>query len=411
MPDFFYKAADASGTIIKGIHSAGSVDELALYLQRTGFHLLHHKKTRLKSLYSFWEFLKFGSVSRRDLIDFSNNIGTMLRAGVSLAHCLSELHGDMSNRYFKKVIKQLLQDITSGDTLNVAMARAPSVFPELYVNVVSIGEATGSLDKVFFDLARHLKRLDDLVLQTRKALIYPFFVLVTLFLLAYVYLSVVFPLLFTLLEEFDTELPRITIIIQSLSEFMQARWSYVLAFLIFLFLFYVIGRRTRSVRYCFDWFELNIPGLKKLFIGMRMAFFMRYMSMLLGAGIDMLRGMELSIKSTNNIYLQKILLECLSEVSAGAMISDSFRARKIIPNMVTRMISVGEEAGTVSEQMEYVADQYEEDLSRRINWAFEVMGPMVIFILAGMALILIMGVMLPIYDLVGELSSQTNQSF
>jgi type II secretory pathway component PulF len=411
MPDFFYRATDASGTIIKGIRSAKSVDELALYLQRTGFHLLDHKKTRIKRLYSFWDFLKLGSVSRRDLIDFSNNIGTMLKSGVSLAHCLSELHGDMSNRYFKKIIEQLLQDITSGDSLNVAMARAPNVFPELYVNVVSIGEATGSLDKVFFDLARHLKRLDDLVLQTRKALIYPFFVLVTLFLLAYVYLSFVFPLLFTLLEEFDTELPQITIIIQSVSVFMQAKWFYVLTFLVLLFFLYIIGRRTRSVRYCFDWCELNIPVIKKLFIGMRMAFFMRYMSMLLGAGIDMLRGMELSIKSTNNLYLKKILNECLSEVAAGAMVSDSFRRRKIIPNMVTRMISVGEEAGTVSDQMEYVADQYEEDLARRINWAFEIMGPMVIFILAGMALLLIMGVMLPIYDLVGELSTQANQSF
>jgi type II secretory pathway component PulF len=135
------------------------------------------------------------------------------------------------------------------------------------------------------------------------------------------------------------------------------------------------------------------------------------MSMLLGAGIDMLRGMELSIKSTNNIYLRKILSECLSEVSAGVMLSESFRSRKIIPNMVIRMISVGEEAGTISDQMEYVADQYEEDLSRRINWTFEVMGPVVIFILAGMALILIMGVLLPIYDLVTELSNQTNTSF
>jgi type IV pilus assembly protein PilC len=411
MPDYSYKATDASGTIIKGIRSANSVDELALYLQRTGFHLLSHKKTRLKGFYSFWEFLKLGTIGRRDLIEFSNNIGTMLRAGVSLAHCLSELQADMSNRYFKKIIEQLLQDITSGDTLNVAMARAPGVFPDLYVSVVSIGEATGKLDKVFFELARHLKRLDDLVLQTRKALIYPFFVLITLFLLAYVYLSFVFPLLFSLLEDFDTELPQVTIIIQSVSEFMQARWVYVFTFLALLFLLYVIGRRARSVRYCFDWCELNIPGIKKLFIGMRMAFFMRYMSMLLGAGIDIIRGMELSIKSTNNIYLQKILSECLAEVAAGAMVSDSFRARKIIPHMVTRMISVGEEAGTVSDQMEYVADQYEEDLTRRINWAFEIMGPLVIFFLAGMALILIMGVLLPIYDLVGEISSQTNQSF
>jgi type II secretory pathway component PulF len=411
MPDFFYKATDASGTIIKGVRFAESEDELALYLQRTGFQLVDSRETRLKKLHSFWELLQYGTVGRRDLIDFSNNMGSMLRAGVSLAHCLSELYKDMTNRYFKKVIKQLLQDITSGDSLHAAMARAPNVFSELYVNVISIGESTGKLDEVFFDLARHLKRIDDLVMQTRKALIYPFFVLVTIGLLVYVYLTYVFPMLFTLLAEFDTKLPRITIIIQSVSEFMQARWVIVFGLCMLVFVLYVIGRRNRSVRYCFDWFELNVPLMKRFFIGMRMAFFMRYMSMLLGAGIDLLRGMELSIKSINNLYLQKILNECHEEVSAGAMISHSFRARKIIPNMVTRMISVGEEAGTVSEQMEYVADQYEEDLSRRINWLFEVMGPMTVFILAGLALFLIMGVMLPIYDLVTELSNQTNRGF
>ncbi len=411
MPDFSYKVADANGTISKGVRFAASEEELVAYLQRAGFHLLDYKKTRLGFLHTFWEFLRYGSISRRDLIDFSNSMGTMLRAGVSLVHCLSELQEDIANRYFKKVIGQLVDDITSGDSLNEAMSRAPRIFPEIYVGIIAIGEETGMLDKVFFDLARHLKRLDDLILQTRKAMIYPFFIILALLLVTWVYLSVVFPMLFTLLAEFEADLPAITVFIQSASNFMQAKWQFVFSGMVLLFILYVLFRRSRPVRYTLGWCELHLPFVNRIFIQLRMAFFMRYMSMLLGAGVELLRGMNLSIKATNNIIMQDILNGCMQEVTGGVMISESFRGKKIIPNMVVRMISVGEEAGRISEQMEYVADQYEEDLSRRISWAFEVMGPMVIFLLAGMALILIMGVLLPVYDLVTQLSSQANRGF
>ncbi len=411
MPDFSYKATDASGLIIKGVRSASSDAELAAQLHQAGLHLLEYKQTRLKALHSLWDLLKLGTVSRRDLIEFSNNMGVMLRAGVPLIQSLSELHEDMENRYFKKVIKSLIDNITAGDSLNEAMAREPKTFPEIYVNVIAIGEETGLLDNVFFDLARHFKRIDDLILQTHKAFIYPSFVILALILAAYVYLSMVFPLLFSLMEQFDVELPLITVIMQKLSYFMQAWWPFIFIGIIVLIVLFILSRRLDTVRYWFDWCELNLPGVKKVFIQLRMAFFMRYMSMLLGAGINTLRGMELAIKSMNNLVLRRIMSGCHSEITAGSMLSDAFRKRKIIPRMVTRMVAVGEESGNVSKQMEYVADQYEEDLTRRISWALAIMEPVLIFILAGLALALIMGILLPIYDLVNELSSQVNTGF
>ncbi len=411
MPDFSYKATDASGTIITGTRSAASEAELAAHLHQAGLHLLEFKETRFRAWRIFWETITLGSVSRRDLIDFSNNMGVMLRAGVPLIQSLSELHEDMGNRYFKNVIKSLVDNITAGDSLHEAMARVPRTFPEIYVNVIAIGEETGLLDNVFFDLARHFKRLDDLILQTRKAFIYPIFVITALILAAWVYLSMVFPLLFSLLEQFEVTLPLITIIIQAFSDFMQVWWPLIFLGLIILTVLFVLSRRINTIRIWFDWCELNLPGIKKVFIQLRMAFFMRYMAMLLGAGINTLRAMELGIKSINNLVLQGILSECLMELTAGSMLSETFRKRKIIPNMVTRMIAVGEEAGNMSGQMEYIADQYEEDLTRRISWALAIMEPVLIFLLAGLALALIMGIRLPIYDLVTELSSQANSGF
>jgi type II secretory pathway component PulF len=411
MPNFFYKATDASGAIISGTRSAASEAELAAHLHQAGLHLLEFKKTRFRALRTFLEILTLGSVSRRDLIDFSNNMGVMLRAGVPLIQSLSELHEDMGNRYFKNVIKSMVDNITAGDSFNEAMAREPRTFPDIYVNVIAIGEETGLLDNVFFDLARHFKRLDDLILQTRKAFIYPIFVITALILAAWVYLSMVFPLLFSLLEQFEVTLPLITIIIQTFSDFMQVWWPLIFLGLIILAVLFILSRRINTIRVWFDWCELNLPGIKKVFIQLRMAFFMRYMAMLLGAGIHTLRAMELGIKSINNLVLQGILSGCLMELTSGSQLSETFRSRKIIPNMVTRMIAVGEESGSMSSQMEYIADQYEEDLTRRISWALAIMEPVLIFMLAGLALALIMGILLPIYDLVTELSSQANTSF
>jgi type II secretory pathway component PulF len=411
MPNFFYKATDASGAIISGTRSAASEAELADHLHQAGLHLLEFKKTRFRALRTFLEILTLGSVSRRDLIDFSNNMGVMLRAGVPLIQSLSELHEDMGNRYFKNVIKSMVDNITAGDSFNEAMAREPRTFPDIYVNVIAIGEETGLLDNVFFDLARHFKRLDDLILQTRKAFIYPIFVITALILAAWVYLSMVFPLLFSLLEQFEVTLPLITIIIQTFSDFMQVWCPLIFLGLIILAVLFILSRRINPIRVWFDWCELNLPGIKKVFIQLRMAFFMRYMAMLLGAGIHTLRAMELGIKSINNLVLQGILSGCLMELTSGSQLSETFRSRKIIPNMVTRMIAVGEESGSMSSQMEYIADQYEEDLTRRISWALAIMEPVLIFMLAGLALALIMGILLPIYDLVTELSSQANTSF
>jgi type II secretory pathway component PulF len=198
---------------------------------------------------------------------------------------------------------------------------------------------------------------------------------------------------------------------QRISGFMQVWWPFVFAAMILLLVLFVLSRRWKTVRLWFDWCELNLPGIKKVFVQLRMAFFMRYMSILMGAGINTLRGLELAIKSMNNLVLQRIMEGCLRDVTAGSMLSEAFRKRKIVPRVIIRMIAVGEEAGNVSQQMEYVADQYEEDLTRRISWAMAIMEPVLIFMLAAMALALIMGVLLPIYDLVSGLSNQVNSSF
>lgn len=405
MPDYAYKAADTSGTIVKGVRFANNEDELAVYLKDAGLYLVEFKEARAQELRDILEGIQIGGVARRDLVEFSNNMGVMIKAGVPLITGLNELREDTDNKLLKKVLGHLIEDIQGGDNLHVAMGKQPKVFPELYVNVIQIGESTGGLDTSFFDLARHYKRIDDLIRNVRKAMIYPAFVIIALIGASIVFLTLVFPPLFTLLIEFEVPLPTVTKVVMAVSEVLQARWLVILLCVVVAVIIFFLLRRYKTTKYYIDWCELNFPFVRGLFIQLRMAFFMRYLAMLVSGGMDILRGLELAIQSVNNLVMQKHFTAARQRVIEGDLLSDALRKVRFVPNMVSRMIGIGEEAGNLPEQMEYVADYYNEELERKIAVYLALMEPILIFILAALALALIMGVLLPLYNLVSTLSS------
>jgi len=409
MPDYAYSAATPEGNIVRGYRYANDENELIAALKTSGLQVVEYEASASQSFLRKLESINIGGVSRKTLIEFSNNCGVMLKAGVPIITALDELREDCENKYFKKILGQIIADIQAGDTLNESMAKHPRVFPELYTNVVEIGENTGSLDAVFFDLARHFKRIDDLVSNVRKAMIYPSFVLAVLILVAFIFLIKVFPPLFELMEEFNVELPTITVIVMNTSKFLQNYWVWIVCAVVAFFVLFGLARKNRNTRYYIDWCELNLPILKGLFIQLRLAFFMRYLSMLLVAGMDILRSLKLANESVHNLVIQKFLNGSRQRVLDGELFSESLKGSVFMPNMVIRMIGIGEQAGNLPEQMEYVADHYNEELERKIATALAMMEPILIVILAGFALSLAMGVLLPLYNLVSTLSTGVGQ--
>lgn len=405
MPDYVYKATDAMGSIVKGTRFAHTPDELAALIRASGLRLLEFKEVRKQEFLRALGEIHVGGIKRRDLIEFSNNMGVMFRAGVPLLNALEELRQDAESKFMKKILGEIIEDIQAGDTLHEAMAKRPRVFPPLYTNVVQIGENTGGLDQVFFDLAKHYKRIDDLIKNVRKAMVYPAFVLLALLLAGFVFLTMVFPPLFTLLEDFKVPLPTITKVVMAVSGVLTEHGGKLGLLILALIIAYIWGRRYKKTKYYIDLFELNTPVIKGLFLQLRLAFFMRYLAMLLSAGMDILRGLQLATESVNNLVLQRFFGLSRERVIEGDLLSDALRRVRYIPNMVTRMISIGEESGNLPEQMEYVADYYNEQLERRIAMALALMEPILLFCLAALALGLVMGVLLPLYNLVSTLST------
>jgi type II secretory pathway component PulF len=303
------------------------------------------------------------------------------------------------------VLSDILENISAGDSLYQAMGKRPRDFSPLFINLIQIGEETGELSDIFLNIAIHYKRIDDLVRNVRKAMIYPAFVLVALIIAAFVFLTLVFPPLFSLLIEFDVELPMITKIVMAVSSSLKEFWvAYVGGIAVFVVLVTIL-RRYKPTRYWFDWVEIKTWFVRNIFLQLHMTFFLRYLALMLTAGVDILRGLDLSSYSVTNLVVRKELIGCRQRIIEGAMFSQALKQIRFIPNTVIRMVAVGESSGNLPEQMDYLANVYNERLERVISAALAMMEPLLVFVMAGLALSLVMGVLLPIYNMVSTLST------
>ena len=407
MPEFAFKAINTNGEVIRGTRSALDLFELELRLRRGGLNLLTAREIRSAQIAKALQAISLGSVSRADIIEFSNNMRVLLAAGVPLVESMQELRDEEKRGLFKRILETLIEDVQSGDSLHGAMAKWPKCFPTLYANVIEIGENTGQLDAVFGELVTHFKRIEDLKKNARKALIYPGFVFLTLIAVAVVFLGKVFPVIEKMFAEFElTKLPAITEFFLSLSNFIQTQWIYLVAGIVIFVILIITLRSIETTRYYFDWLEINLPFVRTFFRQLRMAFFARYLATLQQAGVDIIRSLELATRSINNLVLQKVMTKCRQEVLEGKQLSEALRENsKIIPNMVIRMINVGEMSGTLPEQLDFVAGYYDEALERRIAIFLTLMEPILIVFLAGIGLALIMAILMPMYDFLGQIFS------
>lgn len=406
MPNFTYKAVDDRGKIVKGDLTVQTHGDLESNLRRRGLELVKVREKSSQSIFANLQTLNIGWITRTELVEFSNNMGIMHRADVPLVDSLLEIKEDQENRYLKGVLESVIERVQGGESLSQSLQQHPRCFPKIYTNIIQIGENTGNLDTVFFELARNYKRIDDLRKNVRKAMIYPSFVICTLLAVAIFFIAKVFPMITDLLSQFDIqELPPLTKGFKTISDIIKGNWEFVFAALLLFVLLITIVRKVKTTRYYINWTEIRFPFLKGFFLNMRISFFSRYLAMLQSAGVDIITSLDLSIPATNNMVIEKLLTRCRNQVIYGHSLSETLKQSRLIPNMVTRMISVGEASGTLPEQLSFVANHYDEILERKISTFLTIMEPVLIIILAGMVLTLIAAIFQPLFSIFGDVFS------
>lgn len=421
MPIFEYKALTSSGKTKKGIVDADTARDARSKLRNDHMHVtemwevadkkskkdksvskktrsLPAKKGKPGGLLSKEIELFQPKISTRDLATFTRQFSTLLRSGIQLADALNALVEQCADPHLERVLRNVKEEITSGNNLAEAMAKHPRFFSDLYVNMVRAGEASGRLDVVLTRIADYLQKQASLKGKVLAAITYPAIMVIVGMAVVIFLMSYVVPRITQILKDRGQPLPFITEILMTASDFTKAYWIYVLLamFIGGFFLKSLIG--TDAGRLKFDALLLRLPIFGTLFSKQAISRFALTFSTLLKSGLPALDSLKIVALVVNNAKLTQVINNIHARIIEGADIATPIRKSKVFPPMVGYMVSVGEQSGQLEEILDRIAESYEEELDLTIQRLTSMIEPIIIILLAVVVGFIIAAVLLPLLD-------------
>ncbi len=350
-----------------------------------------------------WKFRR--RLPRPVLAEMLGNMALMLKSGMPLITAVEETAVGAEHKQVKKDLEDVINGIQSGMVLSEVAAKYHHLFPKTVVHLIRMGEETGRLDKMLKDAADHLKRVHGIISDTKQALLYPAMVFVAIGGGLVFWLYYVVPKITGLFKEMGLAMPSVTIMLVGLSDFVRYNIFAIIFAIMVMVTAAVVGRRgSRKIRKMMDMVMLKIPVVKTIRSAANLAFMSEYLAMLLNAGIDLLRSINIVIDSVTCEICKERLLQVREAISRGDGIADAFSKAAIFPPFVVRMISVGELSGNLTEQLDTIAAEYRNRLRILVATLGKLIEPAVLVIAGSVFAVIIVALLLPIYDLLGKIS-------
>ncbi len=401
MPYFVYQAYDPrTRKIIKESGNFYDLSQLFYFLKRQGLILLKFK-TRTFSFYLTF----FSKVTRPELAEFCRNLAFLIKGGVPFQQALLDIHRSIENQSLRRAIRDIIQYVNEGSSFSEALKKHSKTFGPIIQALVSLGEETGQLDKTLEDAADHLMRVHEIVINTRRALLYPSFVLFSMTAALVFWLFYVLPKILRLFKELNIVLPLPTRILMILVKFLSSYWPIILFIIFFLVVFLVLSLRFSKSRFFLEKISLKLPFIRLIYRHSIMAFFFEYLSLLLQAGIEVIRSTQILEDSINSIFTKKLIQDLRKYIIDGFSFSKACEMVGFFNALEQRMIYVGEETGRLVEQLRYLADYYYRSLGNLVATMSKIVEPVLIIIAGFLFLLIALALLGPIYDLMSNLGS------
>jgi type IV pilus assembly protein PilC len=399
--EFKYMASTADGSPIRGVVEADSETIAEDILWKSGLTIIDLKKRqKLPPLHEILPSL-FG-VKKRDVIQFSRNLANLLDAGIPILRALS-IQSRFGRAAFRDVLRDVIKELEKGLRLSEACAKYPKVFPNFYVYLLKTGEEVGNLAQVLKDIATSMERDEAIARKVKGSLAYPAFVMLLAVGAIVVMLTVVVPAITSMFKEFGTGLPPMTRGLIAVGDFFSGNIIYMILGVVVIVIVIVLYTRTPSGKKNRDRFILKIPVIGGATLKGGLARFNRNMGMLIGGGVSLFDALRLVSETTDNLVLSEAVANVRVAVGDGKLFSQAVSADPIFPMLMSEMIGVGEEAGSLESHLLKVSAYYEEEAERAIN---QVTGMLTPALTIGVGLIIgLIAVTLfsSIYSLVGAL--------
>lgn len=399
---FNYVAVDATNVQREGTVEAATIDAAISAVQHRGYTILSidpaAPKTGLQALLNF-DFSLFKSVSNKEVVILSRQVATLFQAHVSPLRIFRLLSAEVENKQLQLVMNQIVEDLQSGTSISRALASHPEIFSSFYVNLVRAGEESGSLEKSFSYLADYLDRSYEIVNKAKNALVYPAFVISIFLVVMGLMLTLVIPNIANILVESGQELPIYTKIVIGISDFLVNNIGLILFFIaaggvgFWKFKKTTVGKRTM------DEFLISVPVLGNLQRKLLLTRICDNMATMLGSGISMVQALEVTADVVDNLVYREILVNALTEVKGGRSFGDSISEYPEIPGVLTQMVKVGEETGSLSEILNTLSNFYRREVNNAVDTLIGLIEPIMIVLLGLGVGTLLASVLMPIYNL------------
>jgi type IV pilus assembly protein PilC len=406
MSNFAYVVKDSKGNKHEGTISATSLDAALNKLRESGQTVISvldskvaesAKKRGLIDEISLFIYKIRTQVPLGTLVFFTRQMATMFSAGLTIEKALNNLLYEESNKKFKKVVAQLLNDVKKGFSLSDAMERHPGVFTPLYIALVRSGEISGSLHGVLEELSDYLEFIQDTKRKILSAMSYPTFVVIVLAVLTVVLMAWVVPMFQSVYAKFNAELPIPTQILIRVSDVISANILYSLIGLVFLSCGLIIVSLTETGRKIFDRIKLNIPIIKNIIINSLMSKFCRTFGMLLGAGVPVVDSLNLVNRVMDNVHYKAAVREATGLIRDGFSIAASLKKTDAFPNTLISLAATGEETGDMDKMLAKAASFYDKQLEAVITRLTSLIEPMLIVLIAIVIGTIVIIIYLPVF--------------
>ncbi|MGN6389010.1 MAG: type II secretion system F family protein [Burkholderiaceae bacterium] len=388
---YAWEGKDKSGKQVRGELRAGSETVVNVTLRRQGILVTKVKKKT---------FRRGKKVTEKDLALFTRQLATMMKAGVPLLQAFDIVAKGHANASVSRLVQDIRADVETGTSLNQAFRKFPLYFDPLFCNLVGAGEQAGILEDLLERLATYKEKTLAIKGKIKSAMFYPVSILVVAFVVTAVIMIWVVPAFKDVFRSFGADLPAPTLMVIAISDFFVANWYFIFGGLFGgLYLFFQSWKRSPKVQRIMDRTLLRLPVFGDVLRKATIARWTRTLATMFAAGVPLVESLDSVGGAAGNILYLEATRKIQNEVSTGVSLTSAMQNSGVFPNMVTQMVSIGEESGSLDQMLGKVADFYEAEVNEAVESLSSLMEPLIMVVLGVLIGGLVIAMYLPIFKL------------
>ncbi len=401
MPKYIFTAKNFDGKLKGGEMEAKDEKALAQSLRSEGFLVTSIKvigeKEKKNSIGSI---NIFGGVPLKEKMVFARNLSVMVSSGLPISKAVKNLSVQTSNKNFRKILLEIHEELQKGKSLSESLQKYPKIFSDLFVNMVRVGEAGGTLEDSLDIVATQLEKDHDLVGKVRGAMMYPAVILVVMLGIGVLMLTFILPKLTGVFSEMDVELPVMTRAMISASDFMREHYLIVMALFVILAVSFKIFWGSKTGKKFFGFVAIKMPIINNIIIKVNCARFARIYSSLLKSGVSVIEALKITSDTLGNYFFKKAINDGIEKVQKGVNLSSVIGSYpKIFPPLVYQMFEVGEETGKIESVLMKLAEFYEEEVNQITKNMSSIIEPFLMVLIGAAVGVFAVSMLQPMYSL------------